>query len=238
MMDLHMRVFISWSREQSRAVALVLRDWLPDVIQGIESWVSQADIRAGERWNNGLNESLRAANFGILCITRENLNQPWLLFEAGALARSFDDPFVCPYLIDVEPRDLLESPLAQFQGAKANEEGTRNLVRSINLAANSPLAEAKLFRAFDKWWPDLARKLGELGIRASVEQVAHEALASARRRSQTTNTDSELAILEYMARAFTPKRLQQILASSGDTPPELLEIWFEQLNSSSSSQHK
>jgi hypothetical protein len=200
--------------------------------------VSQSDIRPGERWNQGLNESLRTADFGIICVTRENLDQPWLLFEAGALARSVANPSVCPYLIDVEPRDLLESPLSQFQAAKANAEGTRSLVRSINTAASSPLSEDKLSRAFDRWWPDLARKLGEIGISASIEEVAREALASARRRSQTTPVNNELAILEYMERAFTPKRLQQIVAASGDTPPELLEIWYEQLNSRSSAQHE
>jgi hypothetical protein len=229
MMDFRMRLFISWSRKLSRDVALILREWLPYVIQSIEPWMSQSDLRAGKRWNEDVNENLRSAKFGIICVTQQNLKEPWLMFEAGALARSINDPLVCPYLIDLEPRELLQSPLAQFQAVKANAEGTWNLVRSINTAVNSPpLAEHKLARAFDKWWPDLVTKLGELGIGTAVEDVARDALALAQGRSSTATTPDEPTILQYMS-TLSPAHLRQILEASSDTPPELLEAWYEQL---------
>lgn len=126
-----MRVFISWSKEPSRTVAEALRDWLPDVIQSLKPWMSSTDIGAGARWSERVAEALAETKIGILCVTPNNQHEPWLLFEAGAIAKTLDDTFVCPYLIQMRPADLSQGPLTQFQAKLANREGTFELLSMV-----------------------------------------------------------------------------------------------------------
>ena len=63
-----MRVFLSWSGQQSRQVAAALRDWLPEVIQRINPWMSSEDISAGERWMNQLSSELEKTSYAVLCL--------------------------------------------------------------------------------------------------------------------------------------------------------------------------
>src|SRR6266545_990864 len=108
-----MKIFISWSGQRSRTVAAFLNDWLKDIIQIADPWMSANDIDAGVRWSRAIEERLQATKFGILCLTKTNLNAPWILFEAGALAKTIEDTFVCPYLIDLEPSSVPRGPLTQ-----------------------------------------------------------------------------------------------------------------------------
>lgn len=59
-----MKLFISWSGDTSHELALALRDWLPDVLQSIEPWVSSEDISKGSFWLPEINNALREAKFG------------------------------------------------------------------------------------------------------------------------------------------------------------------------------
>ena len=75
-----MKVFISWSGERSHALAQALHDWIPLVLHNVEPWLSEADIEAGERWADAVAKELSDSNFGIICVTRENVGSPWVLF--------------------------------------------------------------------------------------------------------------------------------------------------------------
>ncbi len=154
-----MRIFISWSGGRSEHVAQALREFLPLVLHYADPWVSGVDIRAGERWTTEVGAELEAARFGIICVTTENIEAPWLLFEAGALGKSMDQALVCPYLLDVEFSQIT-GPLSQFQAKKAERESTLDLVRSINKVASEPVSDERLAKLFSKFWPDLKRILG------------------------------------------------------------------------------
>lgn len=157
-----MKVFISWSGERSKQVAEGLRYWLPEVIQTVQPWMSTEDIDPGTRWNAEINQELQDSKFGIICLTPESVNSPWMLFEAGALAKTLENTLVCPYLIGLDATDL-KGPLAQFQAAKADKDGTLNLIRSINMGLGNPiLPDDRLRRIFERWWPDLDSVLNNL----------------------------------------------------------------------------
>jgi len=158
-----MKVFISWSGERSKKVALALREWLPNVIQSIEPWMSDADIRAGEQWNTALFKQLNDTSIEIICLTKDNYNEPYILFEAGALAKTVDkEPLVCPYLIDHTLKEFqsLPAPLTQFQAKKASEKGTWELIQALNkLLDKNQLRQDRLKKAFELWWPYLKSTL-------------------------------------------------------------------------------
>ncbi len=118
--------------------------------------MSDHDIAAGKRWGVELNKELEASNYGILCLTPENIAAPWLLFEAGALAKLVASSRVVPYLL-FNPN--ITGPLSQFQGVNADKEGTLKLVRGINQNLDKPLPDDRISRIFERAWPDLERKL-------------------------------------------------------------------------------
>lgn len=158
-----MNIFISWSGERSKFVAEALRDWIPRVIQSAKPWISSKDIFAGEDWNKEIEEKLGELKFGIICLTPENLQAPWIHFEAGSLSCKIKDKtLVCPYLVDLEPEDVAP-PLSRFQLVKSSREGTLKIIESVNQAiGENRLDKNFLEETFNLWWPKLEDKLRSL----------------------------------------------------------------------------
>ncbi len=80
-------------------------------------------IDAGETWARRLENELEESQFGVLCLTQENFEAPWLLFEDRAIAKKFGSARVVPYLIDELPAAADRSPLAQFQRCASHSRG-------------------------------------------------------------------------------------------------------------------
>jgi hypothetical protein len=151
-------VFISWSGERSRRVAQALHEWLPDVIQSLDPWMSGIDIEKGSRWDDEVFAKLNEAAIGIVCLTSQNLDSHWLLFEAGALAKQLTKARVCTYLFDLQYRDV-KRPLEMFQHTVAEKDDTRKLIGTINACQPNPLERDRLERTFEAMWPNLDVKL-------------------------------------------------------------------------------
>src|ERR1700731_3125213 len=101
-----MKIFLSWSGARSKFLAEALRGWLPRVIQSVKPWMSDKDISAGSRWLSEVASELSESKLGIICVTPENQNNPWLLFEAGALSKTLEQTHVCPFLFELTPSQL------------------------------------------------------------------------------------------------------------------------------------
>lgn len=154
-----MRIFLSWSGTTSNQVAQTLRDWLPAVIQAARPYFSPDDIAKGARWNTEVSKELEASRVGILCVTRDNLSAPWLMFEAGALAKNLDRSRVIPLLLNVEPADL-SGPLSQFQAVCFDKIEVKRMVKVVNEElADNALESTVLDSVFEKWWPELEGKV-------------------------------------------------------------------------------
>lgn len=148
-----MKVFVSWSGQRSRVVAEIISDWLKCVIQASQPWISTRDIDRGAIWFSEINDKLKDVSVGIICLTQENKNKPWILFETGALAKGLTTNRVCTFLIDLKPEDL-QDPLAQFNHTTPDNNSVWELVRTVNSClVEKALDERILKQVFDTYWP-------------------------------------------------------------------------------------
>ena len=131
------------------------------VLHAVEPFVSSKDIRAGTRWQAEIAKELDDTDFGLICVTKENQSAEWLNFEAGALAKSVNSSRVVPLAIDLSPADIA-NPLGQFQAMKLTKEDIGEVLTSMNEACPSPIEEANLRKAIEKWWPDLQAELAKI----------------------------------------------------------------------------
>lgn len=161
-------IFVSWSRPAAKKVAEALRTWLPTVIQSLDPFVSSTDIEKGSRWRNEIDARLSGAACGLVCLTRENVEAPWIHFEAGALAKAVQgspqSPPLFTYLIGVQPTDI-KGPLSEFQHTSATRDDTLRLLRSINKAVGArggrELPDESLANLFEAFWPKLEAEIAK-----------------------------------------------------------------------------
>lgn len=113
--------------------------------------MSEVDIESGQRGLHLIAQELNGRNYGVICITPENLRAPWINFEAGALSKSVDDGRVVPLLLDLDAKDV-PFPLGQFQAKRIEKVGIKNLVLDINKASQLKIDEARLDTLFESLW--------------------------------------------------------------------------------------
>ena len=163
-----MKIFISWSGETSKGIGEVLNTWLRCIIQSIEIFFSPTDIDKGEGWQERLSTELSNCNFGIIILTYDNINKPWINFEAGAIAKALDSR-VATLLVNVNP-STINGPLAKFQGTLLKEGDFLNLIKSINQALEKPLDEAQLAKTFEAIWPKIDEDIQKIDITSSPQK--------------------------------------------------------------------
>jgi hypothetical protein len=158
-----MDIFITWSGIRSLAVAEALREYLPLVVNDFNPWLSKTSIDKGANWGTELTRALTNARAGIICLTPNNLAEPWILFEAGAIAKTVEEkPLACTLLIDLKSSDLT-GPLALFQDTKLTREDLLHLVKTLNNAlGEDALKESQIEKTFDLVWPKLKEKLDDI----------------------------------------------------------------------------
>ena len=165
-----LKIFISWSGTLAKEVTDVLRGWLPKMFDNVYPWASEVDIVPGMRGYDEIRTALNASEFGIIVITPENMEKPWLNFEAGALSKRLDgDPErVVPLLVNFESRYQLTTPVGQFQAVMLDEDGMRAVCKSI--ASSMGLSESNIQARFEWAWSDLAKS-----IEAAKERAGQQA---------------------------------------------------------------
>jgi len=154
-----MKVFVSWSGKRSRLYAKALVRWLPGVINAIKPWMSDKDIGAGIPWFEKIGKTLAAHDIGLICVTPENMDAPWLTFEAGALSKAFEVSRVCPILFGFDTAELT-GPLSQFQSTKFEKGSMKKLLNDLNdLQGSSKLDKDILENSFNHSWQHLKKTI-------------------------------------------------------------------------------
>ena len=165
-----MSVFICWSggrsHEVAHAVRALLQSALPRLVGGEEKiQVSISDeIEKGVAWFESIIERLRSARAGVVCMTFENVDNPWLHFEAGALAQRVagarpgdpagarpQDPRLFTLLHGLTGA-ALKGPLGAYQATSTTKPDLASMIRSIaQVLAGRELAATLECIAEDEW---------------------------------------------------------------------------------------
>jgi hypothetical protein len=209
------KVFISWSGDLSKKLAEEVRVWLPGVLQFVKPYFTPNDVEKGTRWSTEIASELETSNAGMICLTKDNINKPWILFEAGALSKNFGKANVCTVLFNLENADLT-GPLTSFQSTKFDKTDFKKLLTTINnTGGDLKLESAVLNDVFEMWWPKLETKVKEI-LRTHVV-------------NSENNLRSEREILEEVLELtrINAKRLPRRAELSRNALLKLMEIFTD-----------
>lgn len=237
-----MKVFISWSGLLSQKIAELLKNWLEQCIQSIEAFYSSEDIEKGDLWNAKVTSELRDTNFGIVCLTKDNINAPWIHFEAGALSKMLDSR-VATLAINIPFSDI-KGPLSTFQATKIEKDDMHKLLKAINNAQDKPLTEEKLKNTFEAFWGKFENDFMEIisqetekedkksTPKINVAEAVEEILQLVRSQNARINSPTKIIPPEYvedmMQRAIHRNDTNYIFDKLYDFTKYVLERFSEQ----------
>jgi len=196
----------------------------------VKPYVSSEDIDKGARWSTDIAQELKESSFGIICVTKDNLQAPWVNFEAGALSKTFDKSKVCPFLFNVK-RSEVQGPLLQFQSVVCEKDEIEKLLLSINnsLPEDERLPEARLKKVFEVWWPELKQQVEKLKkdevvedtgktpvVKETTHAILEEILELTRNQTKILRSPPELLPPDYLRQLF-----REYVPSTGPLDEEL-----------------
>lgn len=173
-----MKIFISWSGQLSKELGEVFRDWVPAVLQFVKPYFTPGDMEKGSRWSTEIAKELQESQIGIIVLTRENLSEPWIMFEAGGLSKQLEKSRICPLLFGLENTDLV-GPLVQFQATSFTKADLKKLIKTINNACDDGrLVDNVVDTVFEMWWPKLEEQVSS--VMGKERERGHRELRSDR----------------------------------------------------------
>lgn len=238
-----MKVFVSWSGELSQSIAKVLKKWIPCIIQSVEVFYSSEDIEKGENWDAKVSKELSDCNYGIVCLTPDNVGAPWIHFEAGAISKTLDSK-VTALMLGVNPSDI-KGPLSRFQATKADKEDFLQMLEEINKASENSLEPEVLKNTFEAIWLNINHAIqeaigqyAEQNMKAkpnkaesiNSSELLEEILQLVRKQNQLISSPDQLLPIGYLAQI--KKALNEELDESNVMNIEILEeivSWIEHI---------
>jgi hypothetical protein len=141
-------------------IAQRIKPFLEDVLGTATIFMSQA-MEGGTRWAMEIPQRLESCNAGLVLVTQENSQAPWLHFEAGALSKQIDESRVVPLLCRSSVGDIQGTPLSLFQAKNLDHDDFLSVCISFGKAFD--VAEETIRRRFERSWPDLEQAVSTVG---------------------------------------------------------------------------
>jgi hypothetical protein len=184
--------------------------------------MSTDGIGAGDMWTDVVSGILERTDFGIICVTRDNPRAPWLLFEAGALAkRRQQGGRIVPFLVDGALPE--GSPLAIYQGKVADRAGTRDLVDALWDACGCWVDRNDLReQLFAQRWPQLETELRKIaGSPEQARKVSDEVARPSWETAVPVPGPADFERLRPVRHAIRERAADSLRTALGGNPDEV-----------------
>ncbi len=187
-----MKILLCWSGDQSHELAKALSWWLPLVHVAFETRLAPA-ITPGVQWVEAWQSATNESQFGVVCVTPDNLRSPWLMFEAGASINAWQTQRVVAYLHCTLANDVTDTPMGVLRCKTATYEGTLQLVLLLNAAlpVEQRLTEAGLHVLVKPLWVRLEKALTQFGVVAMDAPTRMPSTASLQLATRTHAAPSD-----------------------------------------------
>ena len=190
-----MKIFISWSGDLSKKIADTMNKWLPCLLQTIKIFYSPEDIEKGENWDQRIASELSDCNYGLICLTSENVTAPWVNFEAGAIAKALGSR-VATLMININPSDI-KGPLSRYQATKLEKNDFLHLIQDINRNSDTPIEDSRLSTTFEGLWSNIEKELIE------ISKSSTPSTKNGRKVNERTNNEAIEEILQIVRKQYS-----------------------------------
>ena len=131
-----MKIFISWSKNKSRLLAVETKNFILKVLENKIDIFFSPDMYKGTAVDNEIHNNLLESDRCIVCITSDNFKNPWLMYEAGVVyGAHFSKPvksIVIPILFEHIPdwSSWIDKPLNRYVPIQLSNEYNDNFQNS------------------------------------------------------------------------------------------------------------
>ena len=229
-----LNIFISHAGDGSERLALALKRMLHNVNHVLDPFVAHVDIEKGALWMETLRDALDQS-CGIVCVTRQGLNRPWLNYEAGALS-ALRKGNMYPLFVGVDPTDLKGSPLEPYHGTRCTREDVLQMVLELNAKLPKRLSRepARLEADFAAEWPALEACIRDV-IESERDLPVHT-LPPAAPQSGRNGRGHDVGLPVIASDAFCPasnrfyEQLKEVYHVQSVSPRDHSNLWYIFLN--------
>lgn len=188
------KVFLSWSNDLTRFVAEQFYQRLRTVLGGKAEPFLSSHMVGGDRSFNKMLDALRISDYGLVFLSRDELNPPWVVFEAGAVECNRKCSTVIPVTVGFSPGQT-EPPLRPLRQAVSifDENSIRQIFSVICQKAKGDSVQVE--DGFSEWFSALKQGtqkllIGSLSSGAGWELVKATKLAEGTDKSPFQASDA------------------------------------------------